>query len=66
MEVVCYTDVKSPYAFLAFAETCRLEDAWGKPIEELIYSDYIKDQNNIKGTIKINSKFSLYQTKWYK
>lgn len=31
MEVVCYTDVKSPYAFLAFAETCRLEDAWGKP-----------------------------------
>lgn len=31
MEVICYTDVKSPYAFLAFAETCRLEDAWGKP-----------------------------------
>lgn len=31
MEVICYTDVKSPYAFLAYAETCRLEDAWGKP-----------------------------------
>ncbi len=31
MEVICYTDVKSPYAFLAFAETCRLEDAWGTP-----------------------------------
>ncbi|MDF1722841.1 MAG: DsbA family protein [Minwuia sp.] len=31
MDVICYTDVKSPYAFLAYAETCRLEDAWGKP-----------------------------------